>query len=129
MLPLSLRLAPSRFLDPALLLVVAIGVTLWFALRAPPAETPARRRARWAAWIAWAGLWASSSPLVGDALVYATEIRGPDLSVALAGKDREKVALLVLGGGVRTTVELPTPRERLAAASAQRAITAARPLG
>jgi uncharacterized SAM-binding protein YcdF (DUF218 family) len=71
-------------------------------------------------------LWAFSTPLVSAALVHLTEIRGPDLHVALAGKDRTKVALIVLGGGVRQGLPMVAPRERLSGAATQRAVTAAR---
>jgi uncharacterized SAM-binding protein YcdF (DUF218 family) len=123
--PLSVRLAVSRFLDPALLLVVALAVVLYVAFRDLPAER-SRRRARAAVWGVWALFWALSTPFVSDHLVAAVEMRGPDLDVALAGKDRSKVALVVLGGGVRTYAPTPTPRERLSGPSLQRAITAAR---
>ena len=125
MLPLSVRLSISRFLDPVLLLVVALGVALYFAFRDPPSSARGRR-ARVAAWAGWAALWALSTPFLSRTLLSWTEMRGPDLGVALAGKDHGKVALVVLGGGVRTYAESPTPRERLAAPSTQRVITAAR---
>jgi uncharacterized SAM-binding protein YcdF (DUF218 family) len=129
--PLSVRLALSRFLNPGLLLVVALGVALFFAFREPPGREPAverrsRRRARAAAWLVWATLWAASTPVVGDALLSAVEVRGPDLDVALASVDPSKVAIVVLGGGVRSYGPTPTPRERLSGASTQRTLTAAR---
>src|ERR1039458_6365861 len=45
---------------------------------------------------------------------------------ALSGKDRQKAALVVLAGGLRTTDESLPPRERLGAASTQRVLTASR---
>lgn len=122
MLPLSTRLAPSRFLDPLLLAMVALGVVLYLAFR----EGPPRRRVRIAAWGVWAGLWLASTPLVANAVNVWTEMRGPDLGVALAGQDRSKVALIVLAAGVRTYDQSSPPRERLDAAGTQRVLTASR---
>jgi len=103
MLPLSVRLAPSRFLDPALLLLVVLGVALYWSFRRTTAvpATPAPPRARWPrilAWVTWAALWLLSMPLVSSTLTGCTETRGPDLSAALSGKDRQKAALVVLTG-------------------------------
>jgi uncharacterized SAM-binding protein YcdF (DUF218 family) len=124
--PLATRLALSRFLDPAVLLVVALGVAIYAVLRDGPARGATGRRARVALVVAWATLWALSTPVVSEALLASLEISGPDPAVALAGKDPASSALVVLGGGVRTIVEVATPRERLSAASAQRTLTAAR---
>jgi uncharacterized SAM-binding protein YcdF (DUF218 family) len=125
MLPISVRLAASRFLDPAFVLVVALGVALFFALRGERADAH-RRRARAMAWLAWGALWAFSTPLVGASLLHATEIATPNLGHALAGKDPSTTALVVFGGGARSWVMAPTPRERLSGASMQRVVTAAR---
>ncbi len=117
------HLSIARLLDPTLLLLVALGLAL---LAGGRAATTRARRARTLAWMAWAGLWLFSTPVVAAAILAATETRGPDLNVALAGQDREKVALVVLGGGGGYPLGAPTPRERLSNASALRAITAAR---
>ena len=129
--PLSLRLGPARFLDPALLLLVLLGVALYLASRGETsASSMARQRAaRWGrvgAWGAWAGLWVLSMPFVSGTLTGWTETRGPDLGAALAGKDRQQIALVVLTGGMRTSDPSLPPRERLSGASTQRALTAAR---
>jgi uncharacterized SAM-binding protein YcdF (DUF218 family) len=126
MMPLAQRLAPSRFLDPALMGLVALGVLLYLAFREAPARAAAGKRLRVAVWTAWAGLWALSTPVVSNQLNAWTEIQGPDLGVALAGKDPERVALVVLGAGIRTFDESSPPRERLDAAGTQRALTASR---
>lgn len=122
---LAVRLAPSRFLDPAVIIVVALGAALFLAFRGT-ALTRRARVARAVAWGAWAALWVLSTPLVGGALTFWTETRGPDLRAALAGKDPEHVALVVLAAGLRTYDELSPPRERIDAASTQRVLTAAR---
>ena len=65
-------------------------------------------------------------PLVSSTLTGCTETRGPDLDTALSGKDRQKAALVVLAGGLRTYDESLPPRERLDAAVTQRVLTASR---
>lgn len=126
MLPLTVRLSASRFLDPLVLVLVALAVALYLAFR----ETaPARRSARFgrlAAWATWGGLWALSTPLVAGELTGCVETRGPDLGAALAGKDPEKVVLVVLAAGIRTYDQSSPPRERLDAAATQRVLTASR---
>ena len=126
MMPLSQRLAVSRFLDPILMAVVALGILLYLTLRDAPARTTAGRRLRIAVWAAWGGLWAISTPAVADHLAWWTEIQGPDLGTALAGQDPSRVALVVLGSGVRTFDESSPPRERLDASGTQRTLTASR---
>ena len=129
MLPLSIRLGPARFLDPVLLLVVALGVALYLAFRGRASADPPPRSARWGrlgALGVWAALWVLSMPFVANALTAWTETRGPDLGVALAGKDRHKVALVVLAGGMRTYDQSLPPRERLSAAATERVLTASR---
>jgi uncharacterized SAM-binding protein YcdF (DUF218 family) len=125
-IPLSTRLGPARFLDPLLLTIVALGVLLYLASRGSPAVTVAAQRARRALWALWGGLWVLSTPFVGGVLTMWTETRGPDLGTALAGLDREKVALVVLSGGLRTRDQSSPPRERLDTSSTQRVLTASR---
>jgi len=69
---------------------------------------------------------ALSTPLVGNRLSYWTETRGVDLDAALAGKDLDRAALVVLAGGLRTLDPEVPPRERLDGATTQRVLTAAR---
>jgi uncharacterized SAM-binding protein YcdF (DUF218 family) len=129
MLPLALRLSPARFLDPALLIVVALGVGLWLSHRRPPLDPPLSRRARvgrTVAWSAWALLWTLSMPWVAGHLHGWVEMRGPDLGVALAGADPARTALVVLAGGLRTYEPSIPPRERLDAATQSRVLGAAR---
>jgi uncharacterized SAM-binding protein YcdF (DUF218 family) len=126
MQPLSVRLAPSRFMDPTLLCLVALAVALFFAFRG---QTPATRRARWAriaAWGAWGAFWVISLPVTNVVLTRWTETRGPDLGVALAGQDLDKTALVVLAAGMRSYDPEVPPRERLDPASTQRVLTASR---
>src|SRR5262249_20663789 len=127
--PLSVRLAPSRFLDPVLLVVLLLGVALWLSSQGPQlfAVGPGARRARWGrvvAWAAWAGLWVLSMPFVASALTAWTEMRGPDLGAALAGTERARVAMVVPAGGLRTYDASSPPRERLDAGTTQRVLTA-----
>jgi uncharacterized SAM-binding protein YcdF (DUF218 family) len=122
---LSVKLAPSRFLDPAVLVVVFLAVALYFAFRGTHLERRARV-ARAVAWGTWAALWILSTPYVCGRLTSWTEMRGPDLRAALAGKDPDHTALVVLAAGLRTYDESLPPRERLDAASTQRVLAAAR---
>ncbi len=71
-------------------------------------------------------MWVLSTPFVAGTLTSWTEIQGADLGVALAGLDRDRVAMVVLAGGLRTRDQSSPPRERLDAAGTQRALTASR---
>jgi uncharacterized SAM-binding protein YcdF (DUF218 family) len=129
MFPLSVRLAPSRFLDPALMIVVVLGVCLFLAFRNVGAAVPLARRARIArklAWAAWAALWLFSMPIVSNRLTRWTETTGSDLGAALAGQDASRTALVVLAGGLRSTDTTLPPRERLDPATTARILAAAR---
>ncbi len=127
MAPLLVRLAISRFLDPGVLVVLALGVGLFLAFRGRRAGEPrAVRAGRALAWAAWGGLWLLSMPFVANALTSWVEVRGPDLDAALAGKDRAKVALVVLAGGLQTLDESLPLRERLDAGTTHRVLTASR---
>jgi uncharacterized SAM-binding protein YcdF (DUF218 family) len=123
---LAVTLAPSRFLDPMLLLLVVLGVALHLAFRGAPAAGRRPRLGRVAAWMAWGALWALSTPLVANRLSDWTETRGPDLDAALAGRDLDRTALVVLAGGLRTVDPEVPARERLDGATTQRVLTAAR---
>ena len=125
MLLLTGRLPVSRFLDPVTLVLVALAVALVLAFRDGGARAHGRVRAgRALAWVSWAGLWLGSMPYVADQLAVLTETRGPDLGTALAGKDLDRAAMVVLAAGIRTDDRSLAPRERLDAASTQRVITA-----
>jgi uncharacterized SAM-binding protein YcdF (DUF218 family) len=126
MLPLSVRLAPARFLDPILLGLWALGVLLYLAFRDAPPKATTGRRIRWAVWTVWGGLWALSTPLLSNQLAVWTETRGPDLGVALAGKDPGQVAMVVLGSGIRSLDPSVPPRERIDGVGMGRTMTAAR---
>src|SRR6185437_12324892 len=67
-----------------------------------------------------------STPFLANLLTSWVELRAPDLDAALAGKDKEKVALVVLAGGVQTADESLPLRERLDAATTHRVLTASR---
>lgn len=128
MLPYSVRFAPGRFLDPTLLALVAVAVAL-VLLRPSRALGRPRRRLRigWAfAWIAWGALYLLSMPVVANELGARTEIRGPNLDRALAGVDRERTALVVLAGGMRTYDSSVPPRERLDSGTTERVLGASR---
>lgn len=126
MVSLSTHLSLSRFLDPLVLVLVVIAASLFVAFRDAPAAARRGRRARAAAWIGWALLYALSTPFASAWLVYWTETRGPSLQAALAGHDVEKTALVVLAAGIRTyDPEVPL-RERLDGPTTQRVLTAAR---
>src|SRR6185436_7804071 len=128
MTPLSVRFAFSRFLDPTLLLIVALGVGLFLALRgsAPAAASRRQRIGRGVAWAALAALFILSTPFAADRLNAWVETRGPDLTASLAGKDPARAALVVLAGGLRTTEPSIPPRERLDTATTSRVLGAAR---
>ena len=128
MLPYSVRFAPGRLLDPALLLLVALAIGLWLLRPSRAVGLPRRRaRAGWAlAWAAWATLWVLATPAVVNLLTRAVEVRGPPLERALAGADPARTALVVLAGGVRTFDPSTPPRERLDGASTARVLGASR---
>jgi uncharacterized SAM-binding protein YcdF (DUF218 family) len=126
MQPLSIRLAPSRFLDPTFLCLVALAVALYLAFRAQGAPSKRARWARIAAWAVWGAFWVIALPLTSGLLTDCMEVRGPDLAEALAGRDLDKAALVVLAGGARTYDPDVPPRERLGPAATQRVLTASR---
>lgn len=128
MVPYSVRLAPGRFLDPTLVLLVAVAVGLWLLRRNPALGRP-RPRARlgWAlAWAGWAALYALATPVVANLLTSWTEYRGPPLTRALASADPARTALVVLAGGLRTYDRSTPPRERLDSATTARVLGASR---
>jgi uncharacterized SAM-binding protein YcdF (DUF218 family) len=126
--PIALRLAPSRFLDPAVLIVVALLIGLLLLYRRPPPERLPRREriGRIVLWAAWAMLWTFSTPLLAGYLNAWIELRGPDLRAALTGADPARTALVVLAGGLRTYEPSIPPRERLDPATQSRVLGAAR---
>lgn len=120
------HLALSRFLDPTLVLLVLLAAALVVAFRGEPPRGRAARIARVGAWCVWALLWVLSTPAFSTRAVYWTETRGPPLERALAGRDLDKAAMVVLAAGMRTyDAEVPL-RERLDASATQRVLTAAR---
>jgi uncharacterized SAM-binding protein YcdF (DUF218 family) len=124
--PWMIPLSVGRFLDPILLGLWALGVFLYLAFRDAPPKAPAGRRSRWAVWTVWGGLWALSTPLLANQLALWTETRGPDLGVALAGKDPGQVAMVVLGSGIRSVDPSVPPREHLDGTGMGRTLAAAR---
>ncbi|MEP7126480.1 MAG: YdcF family protein [Byssovorax sp.] len=128
MLPYSVRFAPGRFLDPTLLLLVALAIGLWLLRPSRALGRPrARARAGWAlAWAAWAAMYVASMPVVANFLQHRVEVRGPALDRALRAADPARTALVVLAAGLRTFDPLTPPRERLDGASTARVLGAAR---
>lgn len=127
MAPLSVRFALSRFLDPMVILIVALGVGIFLLQRGAPRPIARWQRVgRGLAWGAWAALYLFSMPIVANYLNGAVEMAGPDLAEALAGADPARTALVVLAGGMRTLDTSIPPRERLDAATTSRILGAAR---
>jgi uncharacterized SAM-binding protein YcdF (DUF218 family) len=125
---LAVRLAPSRFLDPLLLILVVLAVALWLAFRDGARLPAAARRTRFGrviAWALWGTLWIVSTPLASARLGSWTEMRGPDLGEALAGKDLDRTAIVVLAGGIRTYDPTVPLSERMDGATTARVLTAA----
>lgn len=120
------RFPVSRFLDPGLLALAALGALLYFAFRgARPADKWARR-ARVGAWVVWAVTWLLSMPATAMTLTHMMETKGPDLDVALAGRDPQKTALVVLSAGISTYDPTVPLRERMDGASTKRVLAAIR---
>jgi uncharacterized SAM-binding protein YcdF (DUF218 family) len=128
MLPYSVRLAPGRFLDPTLLLLLTLAIGLWLLRRNRALGRPRpRARAGWAlAWAGWAALYALAMPAVANLLTSWAEFRGPPLTAALASADPARTALVVLAGGLRTFDRTTPPRERLDGATTARILGASR---
>ena len=128
MLPYSVRLAPGRFLDPTLMLLVALAIGLWLLRRNRALGRPRRReRAGWAlAGAAWLALYVLSMPAIANVLTGWVERRGPPLDEALASADLSRTALVVLAGGLRTFDRTTPPRERLDGATTARVLGASR---
>jgi uncharacterized SAM-binding protein YcdF (DUF218 family) len=116
----------SRFLDPFLLTVVALAILLHLAFRGSTPARPWGRRARIAAWIVWAGAWLLGTPAMSAWLTHVVEIRGPDIEAALAGRDRDKTALVVLSAGLATREPDVPLRERMDGTTTKRVLTALR---
>ena len=128
MIPYSVRLAPGRFLDPTLLLLLTLAIGLWLMRRNSALGRP-RPRARlgWRlAWAGWAALYALAMPAVANLLTSCAEYRGPPLAQALASADPARTALVVLAGGLRTYDRSIPPRERLDGATTARILGASR---
>lgn len=128
MVPYSVRLAPARFLDPTLVLLVVMAIGLWLLRRNRALGRPRPRARRgWAlAWAGWAALYALSMPVVANLLTSSVELRGPPLAPALASADPARTALVVLAGGLRTYDRSTPPRERLDGATTARVLGASR---
>lgn len=124
--PLAVQLSPGHFVDPTFVLLIVLGVSLFVAFRGRPAVGRRARFARRTAWLAWGAMWILATPVLGLFLRAWMETRGPDLREALAGRDPEKTALVVLSGGMRTYDREVPWAERLNPASTQRTLTAAR---
>ncbi len=128
MLPYSVRFTPGRFLDPTLLLLVALAIGLWLLRPSRALGRPRpRARAGWAlGWAAWAALYVIATPMVANVLTGWVEFRGPPLDRALASTDPARTALVVLAGGLRTFDRTTPPRERADGATTARILGASR---
>jgi uncharacterized SAM-binding protein YcdF (DUF218 family) len=118
--------AVARFLDPVLLLLVTVAVLFRVATRGAPAATAWARRARAAAWAVLGVTWIVSLPFTAAWLTYWRENRGVDVGAALAGKDPDRTALVVLAAGIRTYDPAVPLRERMDGTTTARVLTAAR---
>jgi len=116
----------SSFLEVPLVMLVAFGAASWLAFRSPAQRPGVARVGRTFLWVTWLAFWAVSTPLAADSLAAWAETTGPDLGPALANKNPDRAALVVLSAGIRTADPSLAPRERLDSASTQRVITAAR---
>lgn len=114
----------GRLLDPAVLLMVALAVSV--ALCRPTAAAPRSARRAWAAAITvTAALWIAMTPLASTLLARAVEAPRPTVDVgALTGRD--DVALVVLGSSVDAPHDGLPARELLDAAGTARALGAVR---
>ncbi|MFT3764097.1 MAG: YdcF family protein [Minicystis sp.] len=120
------HLTIARFLDPLLLFLVVLAVLLYVSFRGAPPARVWGRRARVAAWILWGAIWILSLPFTSAWLTYWAETRGPDLQEALAGRDPDKAAMVVLSAGIRTYEKSIPLRERMDGTTTARVLTAAR---
>ena len=120
------HLSIARFLDPLLLFLVAAALLLRASFRGAPPRRAWTRRARAGVWLVWGGLWILSLPFTSSWLTYWCETRGPDLRAALAGRDPDKTALVVLAAGIRTYDASVPLRERMDGTTTHRVLTAAR---
>lgn len=119
-------LAISRFLDPYLVTLVVLAALLFASFRGAAPSAPWPRRARVAAWIVWAGAWMLGTPAMSAWLTRFTETRGPDLDAALAGRDPDRTALVVLAAGIATFEPSVPLRERMDGTTTKRVLTASR---
>ncbi|MEJ7734729.1 MAG: YdcF family protein [Polyangiaceae bacterium] len=124
----TLALLPARLVDPLFLVLVVAAVGGALALRPLRSAGARARRGGWAMAFAWALLWLGGTPAVAAALTRALEAPPADeaIAAALRDVDPERVAMVVLGGGMREGPPGVPPLERLHGGSAPRAIGAAR---
>lgn len=122
-------LTPARLLDPLLVVLVLLALSLWLAGRRRRAA--GSRRPRWGlrlAWAAWGAHWLLATPRFAFAIFGALEAPAADVAAALGDTPEDRCAMIVLTGGTMT----PPPRSRawrpelLAGSSLPRAIGAAR---
>jgi uncharacterized SAM-binding protein YcdF (DUF218 family) len=90
----------SRWLDPLLLTLVAIGAGLFFRVRLAPSLDRRAKLALGVAAAGWAALWLASTPVVVYSLIRALELPPGD-PVAEMGAADNAVAIIVLGAGMK----------------------------
>ena len=119
-------LSLSRFLDVALLMLVALGVAL-AALRWRAAMTSRLHRNAWRAAAAlWALAWCLSTPAVSLSLLRSLEPPPADLARLDVPSLRDVTALVVLSSSVYPPTPGDTPAERLDNEGTARVLGAAR---
>lgn len=124
----SLALLPARLVDPLFLVLVVSLVAVIALRRGLRGARPRARRAAALAAIAWALLWVAGTPVAAATLTRALEVPADDPALAgsLRDVDPARVAMVVLGGGMRSGPPSAPPLERLHGGSLPRAMGAAR---
>lgn len=116
----------KALLDPMALALAAAALLLArFTARGPAAPSKRARRARTAAWIGLAFVYAFSCPLLVNLFVRVVETKSPPLTTAIHD-DGDRTALVVLSGGARAVHAGTPPSEWLSSATTGRVMAAAR---
>jgi uncharacterized SAM-binding protein YcdF (DUF218 family) len=115
----------SSLLDPTLLLLVALGLGLLRARRILGGGLRARRALR-AAWIAWIATWLLATQIVVDTAARVLEWPEVDAAAEARARGPDKLALVVLGAGVKTDAPSVPAGETLNQGGTARILGAAR---
>jgi uncharacterized SAM-binding protein YcdF (DUF218 family) len=119
----------SRLLDPIFLILVGLVAGLVIETRARRVEGPRSRAGRTGVWLfrgATLLLWLCALPLTGDTISRVLEPAPTDLAAILAGKDRDRVALVVLAGSMQGTETGLPLLERIGGETFRRVVGGAR---